>query len=627
MFLVTVIPITRTKQLDELTYFTATQVACGDVITVPLRSKSVPALVISIRDVAGQKIELKNSRFAIKRIRSKKSHKLISSAFVDAAQHIAQYYCVPLGSLLTTLLPQAILSDYENSIASPKPDSISNISDTLILQTGFEERWSQYKSIIRETFAQKRSVYFCVPTVHETRKARALLERGISEYTYILDSSMTPKQIRATWNAIGSETHPVLVIGTPLFVGVPRADIQTIILERESAGAYKSMSWPTIDMRMFIEEYGRKCGARLILGDTLLRTETIWRYNEGLLHAHIDPKFRLLVPGTTTLVDMKKDHKKEEGFVVIGNELREQIKETCKSKKHLFIFNVRRGLSPIVVCGDCSTTVACKECAAPVTLHKVKDKNMFVCHRCGTIRDAREMCHNCDSWKLNTLGIGIELAEEIIREEFPDVPLFRLDADSAKTPKQSRDVAASFYDTKGSILLGTEKALPYLHEPIEHSAVLSLDTLFAIPDFRINEKIAQILLHIRSHTKESFVLQTRQPEQKVLKEVLFGNLLEFYREEIQARKEFHYPPFSVVITITITDKREVLQESAEKLSGLLAPWDPHTFPISKNSKGKPTITLFLRIPYTNWPQPDIQKILRGLPPHYHVTIDPDRMVN
>jgi primosomal protein N' len=52
----------------------------------------------------------------------------------------------------------------------------------------------------------------------------------------------------------------------------------------------------------------------------------------------------------------------------------------------------------------------------------------------------------------------------------------------------------------GSILLGTEMMLQYIHEKVENSVIISLDSLFSLPDFRIQEKILSMLITLRSHT-------------------------------------------------------------------------------------------------------------------------------
>jgi hypothetical protein len=50
---------------------------------------------------------------------------------------------------------------------------------------------------------------------------------------------------------------------------------------------------------------------------------------------------------------------------------------------------------------------------------------------------AEEYCKVCGSWKLGTIGIGIDLVEEKIRDKFPDISLFRIDSDT--TPDEKVD--------------------------------------------------------------------------------------------------------------------------------------------------------------------------------------------
>jgi primosomal protein N' len=52
-----------------------------------------------------------------------------------------------------------------------------------------------------------------------------------------------------------------------------------------------------------------------------------------------------------------------------------------------------------------------------------------------------------------------------------------MDKDNVKTQKQAIKIIDKFYQTTGSILIGTEMALPYLNKKIENSAILSIDNL------------------------------------------------------------------------------------------------------------------------------------------------------
>ncbi len=70
---------------EKLSYFSPENVPLGSVVSVPLRSRSVPALVVESEDAEAMKSELKTSAFAMKKINKAEPLSLFSSAFVKAS--------------------------------------------------------------------------------------------------------------------------------------------------------------------------------------------------------------------------------------------------------------------------------------------------------------------------------------------------------------------------------------------------------------------------------------------------------------------------------------------------------------------------------------------------------------
>ena len=99
-----------------------------------------------------------------------------------------------------------------------------------------------------------------------------------------------------------------------------------------------------------------------------------------------------------------------------------------------------------------------------------------------------EKCAKCDSWNLTALGIGMERVHQELSEKFPSMKIFRIDSDSSPTQKIATKTIEAFYESPGSLLLGTEMALLYLSEKIDSTAIVSIDSFFSLPDFRVNEK-------------------------------------------------------------------------------------------------------------------------------------------
>src|SRR5690606_34278009 len=104
-----------------------------------------------------------------------------------------------------------------------------------------------------------------------------------------------------------------------------------------------------------------------------------------------------------------------------------------------------------------------------------------------------------------------------------------------------------FYDTPGSILIGTEMSLLYLKEEIANIGVVSIDSMFAIPDFSIHERILNILLKAKALASKNFILQTRNSASPIIQYAHSGNIKEFIRAELKERKIYGYPPFTLMI--------------------------------------------------------------------------------
>jgi len=642
MKILSVIPLSRGIGKETLTYFTANNdVEVGSIVKVPLRGKNIHSLVVGVEDISEKKSDLKSLTFSIKKADKVVSSKFLSIHFIAAAEAMAAYFAATTGSVLNALIPKNVLLGAE--LLSPaRETNTSSGSGTarvhnhhkLVIQSDDEERFAHYKSIIREEFARKSSVFLCLPTAADVGRAQAILEKGIGGYSYAFHGQLNKKNFTDLWNRLAIEEHPVLIIGTGGFLCVPRTDIGTIIVERECSRSYKFQTRPFLDIRTFAEQFAKFSGARIVFGDTLLRTETIWRYKHDELSELAPLKFRSLSTASQTLIDMRKLQEMQgqaKVFKLLSPELEALIRQTKANNERLFLFNSRRGLSPITLCADCGSIVECNRCKAPTTLHSSSTERFFLCHRCGERRGADERCKTCTGWRLKTIGIGIELVVEDLKKRFPDITLFRIDADSTKTHSKAKTAAAKFLESPGSILLGTEMALPYLETSIEsgieNGAVVSIDSMFGMPDFRINEKILYILLKIRAISEKNFLIQTRNITGRIFDFAIKGNLIDFYKEEIEERQLFDYPPFTVLVKISLSGTESRVKEEMERLAHIFEDYSVQTYPaFVPHGRGKYTMHALIKIGRERWVEPALLEKLRGLPPHFSVSVDPESIL-
>jgi len=607
---------------EELTYFTNQPVAPGAIVSVTINRRVVDALTIAVKSVAEIKAMVRGADFPLKKILRVKHPNFFSPAFLTAARRAADYFVSPLGLILKSLVPTAILA--APNLSRPTVANLRSAdAEKYALQESDEERLVYYKGLVREEFAKGNSVFLMVPTLAKLKRVLISIERGIGDYTFIFHHALGSKKLLESWEKALALKHPILAIGTSLFLSLPRSDIGTLIIDEESSTAYKTFARPFLDYRVFAEMLAEENGWRFILADFVLRTENIYRLERGELNPKIPIKHHAISSAEQKIVQVTST---PGHFRILSEELIEALDTASQNNERFFIFVHRRGLTPLVVCQDCGAAVTCLNCSAPITWH---EESLFVCHHCGARRDAAEKCAVCGGWRLIGLGIGIDLVAQELTARLKTLKIFKLDSDETKTAGQAAAVVKKFLATPGSVLIGTEMALAYFQEKIENTAIAAIDSLFALPDYRVNEKIFNLLIRLRDLAGRRFLIQVRNVHSELFELASRGSLLEFYRQELAERREYNYPPFRIFIKITLAgEKNEVLlgiKDLEKKLTG-------HEFDVfepkgNSRQKSETALNLLLRLPTNLWPEVRLLGILKSLPPNYMINVDPENLLN
>lgn len=641
MTIIEVIPIAKGVGVESLSYFTSLTIARGSLVKVPLRSKMVPALVIAVHRAEDMRSELRNANFSLKKIEGTVTGTFLTDEWFEIVSSLANYYATTTGAMLHALIPQSLLvTASKNPSALRKPfgtqengESIAHHSFTPqftgeVLQGADADRYSAYRSHIRQEFAHKSSVFIMTPTHEDARRTYDELVKGLEGYIFMLTSATSPKELVRLWTTATDLLHPIVIVGTGQFLSIPRKDIKTIIIERENSRHYTLQHRPFIDMRVYAEMFARSQKIKLFVSDTVVRIETLHRIHTGDFTEGVPFSLRALSSAEDILIDMRNEQSSgKKTFKVLSETAIQYLVATKEKSERMIILATRRGLSPSVVCGDCHNIVMCTACSTPIVLHSSNKGSFFMCHRCGERRNADEACSVCGGWKLGTVGIGIDMVVQKIHDEVKNIRIFKIDSDTTKTESAIKNALAKFYDTPSSVLIGTEMMLPYIRQTVEHSIVASIDSLLSLPDFRIHEKILATLTRLRSYTTRTFIIQTRTPKDSIFDYARKGNLIDFYKSHIEDRKRFNYPPFSILIKITIEGERTKISAEMQGIQNLLSPFSVEVFPAFTHTvKGKYVLHGLITLPRSEWPNDELITRLKNLPQHITIKIDPDSLL-
>jgi primosomal protein N' (replication factor Y) len=177
---------------------------------------------------------------------------------------------------------------------------------------------------------------------------------------------------------------------------------------------------------------------------------------------------------------------------------------------------------------------------------------------------------------MQQVGFGTQRIEEEARLLFPQAKIQRMDVDTTRSRDAIENMIDDFASGKIDILIGTQmvsKGLDF--EKVSLVGVMDADHMIHFPDFRAHERAFQMLTQVsgRSGRKKEqgrVLMQTRDYGQEVLQFVQKHNYEGFYKQEIEERKQYFYPPFARIILLRVKSMDKALcQKAAERLHAAL----------------------------------------------------------
>ncbi|MFA7285305.1 MAG: hypothetical protein WC011_00450 [Candidatus Paceibacterota bacterium] len=657
MQILTVIPLQKNTFTEELTYFSSTDMPLGSIVTITIRNKKMLGLVVYTVDANTMKSEIKNMDFNIKKIVEAKEFSIFRDEFIESALLTSKYFANNKSSTISYLIPQIIKENYDlitKTYTKEKKESNNNHkniqTEKLLFQAPYEDRLSSYKTLIRASFANKKSIFIVLPTMQDIKEFEINLQKGIENFIFSFYGGLNPKKLLKKIDEALNTDHPILILGTAQYLSIPRYDIGTIIIEKESSNAYKTIFKPFFDLRVYAEIYASKIQSRIIFADTFLRFETVARRELENMNELEPLSFRINFNGNIKIIERKKDNTQKEvsskKWRILNEESIREIEQTLSQKKNVFAFSLRKGLATYTVCRNCQTEVTCDSCSAPLVLYTSlkSQKRIFSCNKCKVEKNPLMTCSYCGSWDLTPLGIGTDTVVEELTSLFPTTKILKLDKESAKTNSGAEKIIKEFSAKggsasggEGSILVGTEMALFYLKEKVDLSLIASFDGLWTIPHFKMSEKILQIILGVINKTENTFIIETKNVQDDIIRSVQNKNLLSYVREELQDRKILEYPPYKRFIKISYNGDKEETKKVKDFLTEYLKEYNPTIFGgfISKSKNQYITNTL-LKLEKKDWSLPSLSlegnlneklsKKLSDLPETFNIQIDPEDLL-
>ena len=223
----------------------------------------------------------------------------------------------------------------------------------------------------------------------------------------------------------------------------------------------------------------------------------------------------------------------------------------ASSRKSIVLLN-RRGWSNFLNCRTCGKTWECPQCDVALVLHR--HENAIACHHCGHRERVPERCDACGSLAVARHGAGTERIEHELREGL-DVPVFRLDADTAGTKDAVPELLARFRAAPEGLLLGTQMVAKGHDFPdVTLGVVLDADSTLRFPDFRAEERTFALIAQLagragRGERGGRVLVQTSAPDAPAIAAAARHDARGFLAGELERRRSLGYPPFADLIRV------------------------------------------------------------------------------
>jgi len=410
-----------------------------------------------------------------------------------------------------------------------------------------------------------KQVLYLLPEIALTEQIINRLRRVFGDTVGVFHSKYSDSERVEVWNDINlPDGRYKLILGARSSLFLPFSKLGLIIIDEEHETSYKQQDpAPRYHARDAAIVLGQIHQAQVVLGTATPALESYFNAQTGKYNLiELTERYSEIPLPEILIANAKEAYRKKKITGHFTPELLEAVDQALVNKEQIILFQNRRGYSPYLECGSCGHIPKCRDCDVSLTLHKYK--NRLVCHYCGYSEKVSPKCPSCQNSSLRTRGLGTEGLEDEIGIIFPDAQIARLDLDAARSKKGYSRILEDFEAGKTDILIGTQMVSKGLDFPnVRVVGIINADNLLHFPDFRSFERSYQLMTQVsgRAGRKEEqglVVIQTFDPNHRVILQVKNNDYLGLYNNEMTERRGFGYPPFTRLINLTFKHKDQDL---------------------------------------------------------------------
>ncbi|MDA0176950.1 primosomal protein N' [Mesoflavibacter profundi] len=415
-----------------------------------------------------------------------------------------------------------------------------------------------YVKLIESIVAQGKQVLYLLPEIALTTQLVSRLQDYFGEQVAVFHSKYSAhERVEVYNNVLENSNKAKVILGARSSIFLPFNNLGLIIVDEEHEQSFKQFDpAPRYNARDVAVVLASLFNAKTVLGSATPSLESYYNATEskyGL--AEIKRRYNNVQMPDIELVDIKDKHKRKRMKGHFSDRLIEEMTEALEEGLQIILFQNRRGYSPIVECTTCGHSPQCPNCDVSLTYHQYRKQ--LRCHYCGYGIAMQQKCMACGTPDLDTKGFGTEQIEAEVKQLFPEVKVGRMDLDTTRGKFGYEKIITAFQQQELDVLVGTQmltKGLDFRN--VKLVGIMNADNMLNFPDFRAHERSFQLMLQVsgragRTSQRGKVLIQTYNPYHKILQQVSTNDYLAMYKEQLDDRYNYKYPPFYRLIKITI----------------------------------------------------------------------------
>ena len=453
--------------------------------------------------------------------------------------------------------PSRVLSEDQAAAAAEMRERLGEDAFSVTLLDGVtgSGKTEVYFEAVAECLRRGRQALVLLPEIALSAEWLGRFEVRFGVRPAVWHSDLTQAERRITWRAIAEGKAPV-VVGARSALFLPYPELGLIVVDEEHDPAFKQedgVHYHARDMAVVRGQLGR---FPIVLSSATPSleshvNETTGRYRR--LHLP-DRHAGAQLPDIRT-IDLRRDKPSSQRF--LSPPLVQALQETLAAGEQSLLFLNRRGYAPLTLCRGCGNRLACPNCSTWLVEHRLAGR--LQCHHCGHTARRPTICSSCGADDaFAACGPGVErLAEELLAV-LPEARFTVMTSDTIGGPAQATELVRSIRDGEVDVVIGTQMVAKGHNFPkLTLVGVVDADLGLEGGDLRAAERTYQLLHQVagragRHERPGRVLLQTWQPESRVMSALASGDRDRFLAVEAAEREAARMPPYGRLVGLVIS---------------------------------------------------------------------------